>query len=274
MTTRGILRPEAGLRHFDLDRAPPPDDLAPFVEALWTVRWALDPATPFAQEILPFPCVNLACEEPSFAADADETQQARGFYAHGPGTRRFVAELTGEGWVAGVRFRPAGFFAFAALPMKALLDRVVPAEEAMGRAPPPAPDTPEAGRAALVAYLRSFELPAPDPELLEVNALVDRAQADRTVARADDLARAAGLSVRSLHRRLERYVGVSSKWIVRRARVQDAAERVARGEPVEWAAVAQELGYHDQAHLVRDFKAQLGFTPAAYAKRCAEAREG
>ena len=32
---------------------------------------------------------------------------------------------------------------------------------------------------------------------------------------------------------------------------------------------AQDLGYHDQAHFIRDFRAQVGFTPAAYARRCA-----
>lgn len=42
-----------------------------------------------------------------------------------------------------------------------------------------------------------------------------------------------------------------------------------RGERVDWAAIAQDLGYHDQAHLIRDFRAQIGSTPAAYARRCA-----
>ena len=63
-------------------------------------------------------------------------------------------------------------------------------------------------------------------------------------------------------------VGVGPKWIVRRSRVQDAAERVARGETVDWAGIAQELGYHDQAHLIRDFREQVGSTPAAYARQC------
>jgi AraC-like DNA-binding protein len=256
-STRGILRPTHGLARFDLDRVAPPDDLAPFVQLLWTVRWDLPPGESFAQEILPFPCVNLACEEGRFQA-------------HGPGTRRFMATLTGQGWVAGVRFRPASFSAFAACPMRRLVDAVLPAVEAMGKAPPPAPDAPEAARAALVDYLRGFGPPAPDPALDEVNRLVDRTLEDRSIRQAEDLARVAGVSLRSLHRLLQRYVGVSSKWIVRRARVQDAADRVARGEGVDWAEVAQALGYHDQAHLIRDFKAQIGFTPAAYARRCAE----
>ena len=56
----------------------------------------------------------------------------------------------------------------------------------------------------------------------------------------------------------------------------EAAERVAAGVAIDWPALARELGYHDQAHLIHDFKAQIGFTPAVYAKRCAAAasREG
>jgi len=38
---------------------------------------------------------------------------------------------------------------------------------------------------------------------------------------------------------------------------------------MDWAGLAVDLGYHDQAHLIRDFKAQVGFTPAVYAARCA-----
>jgi AraC-like DNA-binding protein len=40
---------------------------------------------------------------------------------------------------------------------------------------------------------------------------------------------------------------------------------VAAGDRLDWAALALELGYFDQAHFARDFKAQLGKTPREYA---------
>ncbi|MCB9600943.1 MAG: AraC family transcriptional regulator [Sandaracinus sp.] len=256
--TRGILRPHEGFERFRLARHDPPEDLAPFVMHLWTVQWSLPEGERFAQEILPFPCVNLACE-------------VGAYHVHGPGTRRFVAELAGNAWVTGVRFTPAGFSAFTKVPMRTLVDQVLDANAVLGRAPPPFPPSPDDAPDRLIDYLRACEPQASDTQRL-VDRLANRAQADPSVVRAESLADEAGVSVRSLHRLFERHVGVGTKWIVRRARVQEAADRVARGEPVAWAAVAHELGYHDQAHFIRDFRAQIGSTPTAYAKRCAEHR--
>ena len=256
--TRGILNPVDGLAHFSLERELPPDDLAGFVDRFWRVRWDLAGRPPFEQEILPYPCVNV-----SF--------QSGRFEVHGPGTRRFVARLTGRGRVFGTKFTPAGFSTFARVPMRSLCDRVVSLEEATGREPPkPHDDEPATLRAAVTAFFRGFA-PEPDEDLALVDRLVALAQEDRSIARAEDLARVAGTSVRSLHRLFERHVGVGPKWVVRRSRVQEAADRVARGERVDWAATAQDLGYHDQAHLIGDFRTQVGFTPAAYARRCAAA---
>lgn len=257
--TRGILNPLSGLAHFALEREQPPQDLAPFVDRFWTVRWDLEAEPPFEQEILPYPNVNIS------------RRASSPFEVHGPGTQRFVTQLTGRGWVLGTKFTPAGFSAFASVPMRALVDRVLSIEEVTGRpAPVPASDDPAAARVAIETFLRELE-PKPDDAIVVVNGLVATAQEDRSIARVEDLARVAGTSVRSLHRLFERYIGVGPKWIVRRARVQQAAERVARGERIDWAETAQDLGYHDQAHLIRDFRAQVGFTPAAYARRCAEA---
>ncbi|MGH3223253.1 MAG: AraC family transcriptional regulator [Streptosporangiaceae bacterium] len=34
---------------------------------------------------------------------------------------------------------------------------------------------------------------------------------------------------------------------------------------MDWAALAADLGYADQAHLTRDFTATIGVSPARYA---------
>ena len=52
---------------------------------------------------------------------------------------------------------------------------------------------------------------------------------------------------------------------MRRARLHEAAARADSGEPVDWAALASDLGYADQAHLTRDFTVTIGVPPTRYA---------
>jgi AraC-like DNA-binding protein len=263
LRTNGLLNPLDGLTRFRIDRYAPADDLSPFLDWHWIVNWDRRGLPAFEQEVLPAPCVHL-----SFRPGQSGV--------HGIGTRRFVARLESRSRVVGARFKPGAFVAFTDIPMAALVDQVVPVGEIFG----PAGRAIDAavlaedddGRAvvAVEAFLRSRE-PRADDALPLVARLVALTLEDRAIAQAADLAREASLSVRSLHRLFQRYVGLGPKWVIRRARVQEAAERVRSGAKVDWAALAQELGYHDQAHLIRDFKDQIGFTPAAYAARCAQA---
>jgi AraC-like DNA-binding protein len=67
-------------------------------------------------------------------------------------------------------------------------------------------------------------------------------------------------------------VGLNPKSVLRRYRLFEAAERVRRDGPVDWAALAAELHYSDQPHLVRDFHATFGMSPERYARADAATR--
>lgn len=85
----------------------------------------------------------------------------------------------------------------------------------------------------------------------------------------DDLAALCGVGVRRLQRLFADHVGVSPKWLLRRFRLQDVTDTLAAapGAPVDWAGLAADLGYVDQAHLSRDFAAMFGEPPTTYAAR-------
>jgi transcriptional regulator GlxA family with amidase domain len=95
---------------------------------------------------------------------------------------------------------------------------------------------------------------------------VGRAEQDRTITRAEQLADLASTSLRSLQRQFTEYVGIGPKWVVARFRILDAAAAAHSGERVDWAALAGDLGYTDQAHLTRAFTAVVGTPPATYAR--------
>jgi AraC-like DNA-binding protein len=258
----GILNPRAGEAQFTLDRRAPSDDLEAFVERHWSVRWSLRGRAPFAQETLPHPNVNLVIgtHRPG---------------VHGIGTTRFVAELEGNGFVVGVKFRPGGFFPFYGRDVVELRERerslvaVFGAEGARLEEDVMGAESDDARIALLETFLRARE-PKIDPLALLAGRAVDAARADPSLSRARELAEQVGVSVRTLERICRRYVGVGPKWVLRRYRVHEACERIAAGGAPSWSSLALELGYCDQAHFIRDFRSQVGRTPVEYAAACAE----
>jgi AraC-like DNA-binding protein len=123
----------------------------------------------------------------------------------------------------------------------------------------------------LVEAFLGARLPPLDPTVDLVARLVSEAAADSTLTRVHELARRGETTVRRLQRVFAEYVGASPKWVIRRYRMQEAAARAADG-PVDWAALAYDLGYSDQAHFSRDFTASVGVSPSAYVQLCAKGR--
>lgn len=88
--------------------------------------------------------------------------------------------------------------------------------------------------------------------------------ADREILKVEQLAERYGVSVRTLQRLFDRYVGVNPKGVIQRFRLHEAAEKIEQGEAVDWPALSVEMGYFDQAHFIKDFKAYIGKTPDEY----------
>jgi AraC-like DNA-binding protein len=78
-----------------------------------------------------------------------------------------------------------------------------------------------------------------------------------------------GVTRQQLARQFATHVGVTPKTFARVMRAQSAlsradAARAAYPRPVDWSAIAYELGYYDQPHFIDDFKALTGLTPAKW----------
>src|SRR5262249_3970109 len=115
-------------------------------------------------------------------------------------------------------------------------------------------------------FLRE-RLPAPDAHAVRVTGIVYAVAADRDVLTVEDLVDRYQMNKRTLQRLFSKYVGVSPKWVIQRYRLHEAAGRLSSHGDVSQSALAADLGYSDQAHFVRDFKALVGTSPAAYAKQ-------
>ena len=255
---RGILKPEVGKKKFQLSRLLPSEDLMFFVEHYWMVTWDLRDQEPYLSENLPYPTIHLVIEQ--------EKSNLFGVI-----TGKFSVLLKEQGWAFGVKFRPGAFYPFVKSPLSRFTNSSISLSDVFGT-----------DALALETMIRSLNdeekmsniaeqflrerLPEHDEHVSVVNKIIDFIIADGTILKVDDVVNRLGLNKRWLQRLFNHYVGVGPKWVIKRYRLHEAAQKLAEGEVEDWPMLAFDLGYFDQAHFIKDFKAIVGKTPAEYAK--------
>jgi AraC-like DNA-binding protein len=254
---KGILDFKRALEHFHLQRLSPAADLQAWIESYWIVAWELPAGFAHRQTNLSHASVNAAVEP-------------EGAFLYGAPARTFVREISGRGSVFGVKFRPGGFFPFYRAPVSGLTGRRVPLSDVFGAraaswaAGMEAARTNEEKAVAADAFWRSLKTgEGPSP----ATACAERIISDRSILTGAGAARASGTTVRGLQRMFQREVGIGPKEVIRRFRLQEAAERLRRDSRAACGDIALELGYFDQAHFIRDFKAVVGVAPDVYRRR-------
>lgn len=256
---RGMLRrslPEGNLRHV---RRSPATELTPWIAHYWMIHWDLGQSAPQLVESLPHPNVHLVFEDAKAVV-------------YGVQTQKFSRTLEGRSRVFGVKFRPGGFRPFLDGPVSALADSSAPARRIFGKdlraleaiafTEGREDDKVQAANEFLIA-----RAPEPDSTVALAAQLVERILLQPEIRTVEDLVGLASIPKRRLQRIFHEYVGASPKWVIRRYRLHELIEKANAASRLDWAQVALELGYFDQAHLINDFKAILGFTPVEYQKR-------
>jgi len=257
---KGVVNPAAVGKVFRLERYAPAPDLAPFIEHFWLVAWSLPDGVSHVQRTLPSPCIHLVF-------DAGRTA------VFGVMTGSFEYTLKNSGRILGVRFRPGAFRGFLGQPVQSITDRELKLsqlfdcdDEAAERSVLSAPD--DAGMVAAATALLRAAPPAVDPETERVAIILQTIQRHPDITQVQQLAAQVDISVRRLQMLFKEYVGASPKWVIRRNRLLDAADRLAGGGDVDLATLAQALGYYDQSHFTTDFEKLVGKPPADYRRGC------
>jgi AraC-like DNA-binding protein len=108
-----------------------------------------------------------------------------------------------------------------------------------------------------------FHLPEPESEMLRNLCQQIRLTAGESWGSAQ-AASLMGMSERTLNRHFQQQTGLSySEW-VRRARLLDALQRLAQGQPV--LRVALDLGYGSHSAFTAMFRRVMGVSPSDYFK--------
>jgi AraC-like DNA-binding protein len=220
---------------------------------VWVSRWSVPSGEVRPQRVLTYPQCNVA------------VLPGVGAMLHGPSKGVAQVDLTGDGWVVGVLLEPAGGPLLVPVPIGELLDRAVP----IGAAPAEAitaamveDDWHEQVVAIAEAWLAPLAKQIDERGRL-ANAACRLVEEDDRITRTGQLAEAVGLSVRALERLIREYTGLTPHRLIERRRLQIAATTLFADRATELVALAAELGFSDQAHFTRRYRAALGETPDA-----------
>jgi AraC-like DNA-binding protein len=108
---------------------------------------------------------------------------------------------------------------------------------------------------------RLAEAPPPSREI--VWAWKRLAEEDGDV-RIGELARELGWSRKRIAARFRDHIGLTPKRTARLLRFERARELAETPAPPDWARIAREAGYYDQAHLINEFRSFTGRTPETF----------
>lgn len=195
----------------------------------------------------------------------------------------------GEAFAAGAHLRPAlshssgaqaGIHVFLPLatlrrllgfPMNELVDRVIPLEAVLGA------EARDLGARLVETPDRKTRATVLDEALarrLANAATLDRQQlqglaALRTRPECDiaEIARDIGWSGKHFRARIQDAVGVGPRAYRRLLRFHSLTKAIAHAGAPDWAALALDVGYYDQAHMIREFREFSGLTPRTYLAR-------
>lgn len=247
----------------------PAAPLSPFVANLWSLS---DAPAHARERIIPSGTLELVInlDEDEFRIyDSLETQRFRRFsgaIVSGAYDSFFVIDTAEHASVIGVHFKPSGAGPFLGVPPGALANTHVDLETLWGSAARELREMlcsahTQARRFQILEAALLAQLGRPLRRHAAVQAALGKLVRGTTVR---DIVGQVGLSHRRFIEVFSAEVGLTPKLYGRIQRFQRASAST-QGQPLpDWSKIAAECGYFDQSHLIRDFMAFSGLSPAEF----------
>jgi AraC-like DNA-binding protein len=199
----------------------------------------------------------------------DQCERLSGGVLCGPHSSFFVIDTAEQDSVIGIHFKPGGAFPFFKLPANELQNQHVSLEDLWG---PEArivrerlleASTPEIKFQVLEECLLA-QTAKPMARHRAVNQALALFRNIHTAPAMADVSGQIGLSSRRFIQLFSSEVGLTPKLFCRVRRFQQVLQTLRNGTEFDWAEIAAECGYYDQAHFIHDFKAFSGINPTTY----------
>jgi AraC-like DNA-binding protein len=266
---RGLYHPRCVLSHRLRQVSPV---LAPHVEHLWVARGYLPGR--WRNMILPDGAMELIVNlgDPQKLCGRNNLIKDTVFrhsWISGERTSPIVIDEIGYVHLIGVRLRAGGAWPFLGIPLREFTDQVLELETIFGREMEDLRD--QLGEASdddsrfdlleawLVRRARSRTHPT-----RSVSYALRMIQNGLDAVPIGKIADTIGISHKHLLREFDRCVGLTPKLFARLCAFQRVIRSVGQKAEVDWAGTAATCGYHDQAHLIHEFRAFSGLKPSNY----------
>jgi AraC-like DNA-binding protein len=190
----------------------------------------------------------------------------------GPQTKPMVIDPVSIGPIVGAHFRPGGATAIFGHTARDFRNLDVPLEDVLSKRACriqeelQSASSPHECLASLEHFLTRSALLAKDQHPA-VSLAVEEFHLPFPVRRIRDLVEESGVSQRRFIELFTDHVGLTPKLYARIQRFQRTLRRAAGTKSVDWASLACDNGYSDQAHLIREFREFAGLRPSEYQPR-------
>lgn len=233
----------------------PSPRLAAHIECFWL--HSSDEQVPCFR-VMPDGCADIIFERPGGS-------RGRGLIAVGTMTQAQSFALRARQFTLGARFHPGMASRFLRVAGPEIVDGFIALEDAWGAARTRhlAEQLAESfsSREAIARIEAALgEPPALNPIEKALAWLVE----NRGQVPVEDLADSASLSPRQFRRICFERTGLTPKRLARVLRFRQALAHTGKGRPADWAQVALDCGYYDQAHLINEFREFSGFAPGEF----------
>ncbi len=256
-------------------RYKPEGVLAALVDCLW--YWEGAPAPHRQERLLPQAqaamILNLR-DDPIAIYEDEGGARTRGTTVFsGARSNCFTIDCDQQERVVGVQFAAGGAFPFLPMPLAELEDASFDMTDLWGREAGwvrervLAAETPRAMLQVLAACLEDRlhfaerNTLGPHPSVIYMARELNICDGP---GRVQSVMGKIGMSQRRVAQLFHEQVGVSPKTFHRVRRFQHTIQRLRGVRQVNWADLAIDCGYYDQAHLSHDFRQIAGMTPSAY----------
>ena len=246
--------------------------LAQFVENIWYVE-SSDPGYP-REKILPDGAIELIIDldtrpKKIFESETSEKfRYCRKAWISGERTQYIIIGTENSAMI-GIRFRPGGAYPFFRFPISELSEAVTDLDLIWG---------------GLVSEIRDqlLELKTPEEKILRLESFlllqakrslepnrvityaVSRLQQSPQFLAIRDLANTIGITQKHLISQFERIVGLRPKSFARVCKFQRVLSLIEQQQEIDWIRMANDCGYYDQAHFIKEFQAFSGLNPSTY----------